>query len=129
LTARHRARTAGPERTATQPTNTTTTHPEEPTDQTGKHQMNNKIQITGLVITHPTITKTKDNGGRPAFAVFGEYLLDNGTRSAARIVSTRKKDMPARIQSEYNAISEGCLALDGPFIVRTFRIGPQLKAA
>ena len=91
--------------------------------------MNNKIQITGLVITDPTITKTKDNGGRPAFAVFGEYLLSNGTRTPARIVTRRKKDIPTTIKSEQIAISQGCLALDGPFIVRTFRIGPQLQAA
>ena len=91
--------------------------------------MNTKNKVVGLVINDPTIIKTKDNCGRNAFAVLGEYLLDDGTKEPAKIISTRKKDIPSRIESDKAAIAEGCLTLDGHFLVRTFRIGPKLMAA
>jgi hypothetical protein len=91
--------------------------------------MNNKKKIVELIINDPTIVKTKDNCGRNAFAVLGEYKLEDGTLSSAKIVSTRKKDIPNRLEGERLTIAEGCLALEGNFLVRTFRIGPKLMAA
>jgi hypothetical protein len=91
--------------------------------------MNTKTKVVGLVISDPTIIKTKDNCGRNAFGVFGEYLLEDGTKMPARLVSTRKKDVPDRIERCKRDIAEGCLHFEGPFLVQTFRIGPKLMAA
>jgi hypothetical protein len=91
--------------------------------------MNTKTKVIGLVISDPTIIKTKDNCGRNAFGVLGEYLLEDGTKTPARLVSTRKKDVPEDIESCKRDVVEGCLHFEGPFLIRTYRIGPKRMAA
>lgn len=91
--------------------------------------MKTEIQVTGLTVNDERPQKTRDLAGRPAFFVSGVYHLENGTSTPTRILSHRLKHLAERIEQEKNAVQNGCVAVDGPFVVRRYHIGPKLAAA
>ena len=66
--------------------------------------------------------KSRDNGGRPCFAVDGEYTLESGETSKTRVTSQTKKGLPERIASKQKSASGGQIALENGFEVVRFSI-------
>jgi len=69
------------------------------------------------------VCKSRDNTGRPCFAVDGEYLTECGERSKTRVTSETKKRLPERIASKQLAVANGEITLENGFEVRRFSIG------
>jgi len=77
----------------------------------------NSFTVTGAVY------KSRDNTGRPCFAVDGEYLTECGERSQTRVTSQTKKGLPDRITSKEKAAASGEITLENGFEIRRFSIG------
>lgn len=80
-------------------------------------------QVKAIRLTTGIPYKSRDNSGRPCFALDAEYTLDDDTTTSTRITSPTKKGLPDRLASRQTSIARGQIHLDNGFEVHRMTIG------
>ena len=78
-------------------------------------------KVTAFTVTGPAY-KSRDNSGRPCFAMDGEFTLEDGATSKTRVTSQTKKGLRDRVASKQKSASGGQITLENGFEVVRFSI-------